>query len=327
MKKITILTRRASVKDFFAKGVRNALRFVRKFLKTGIIDFDMFIYYGHTAVTKSLIEGLREMGAEFDFNPLSAASIGGTVLVLSDVGALKQAIDLKKNGKIATLLAGPNLVELPTERDSILSSPEIDTVIVPSKMTADIYEKLNPALIGRIAVWYAGVDTDYWSPANPPKEKEILVYWKNAPKAFCLEAELILKKEGYKINRVTYGHYSKAEFRKLLRQSACAVFLSITETQGIALAEAWAANTPTVVWDPEIEHYYIRGVKTTSAPYLSKECGVRWKELSELKRLFSGKAFDPKAYSPREWVLENMSNRISAEMLVAISENPNKKTI
>lgn len=327
MKKITILTRPVSIYAFLTKAIRNSLRFSRTFIKTGVVDLDIFIYYGHTAVTKSLVYGMRDNMAEFNFNPFTTESIGNTVIVLNDVQALKQAIQWKKERRIKALLAGPNIVELPTKYNNLILSPEIDLVIVPSEMTVSIYKKLNPCLSGKVVSWYAGVDTAYWRPRNLPekKGKEVIVYWKNAPKAFSLEVELILKHKGYKINRVIYGHYSKARFKRLLERSVFAVFLSISETQGIALAESWAMNVPSIVWDPEIEHYYLRGIQTSAAPYLSKDTGIRWRELEDLELLLSNASLLLEKFSPRDWVMKNMSNKVSSEMLIQICKDINNK--
>jgi len=321
MTKITILTRRVSIKAFLKKGIRNILRFLRTFLKTGIIDFDIFIYCGHTAVTKSLIKGIKETGIKFSFNPFFLRKISDTVVVLSDVGALKQAISWKKRGVIKKLLAGPNILEIPTKYNNILLSPEIDKVLVPSEMTVEIYEKLNPTLKGKVVIWYSGIDEKYWVPKDLPKEKEILVYWKNFSTAFNLEVESVLKNKGYKISRVVYGFYKKSTFKKLLEKSVFAVFLSVTETQGLALAEAWAMDVPTLVWDPEIEHYYLRNIKTTSAPYLTDKTGIRWKELDELEQLLSNNKLNLNKFSPRKWIQKNMTNKNSAEMLIKICDD------
>ena len=44
--------------------------------------------------------------------------------------------------------------------------------------------------------------------------------------------------------------FTPDDFRRLLDEAAIGVFLSTFETQGLALAEAWSMDVPTVVWDP-----------------------------------------------------------------------------
>lgn len=323
MSKITILTHQVSYTDAFAGKIRNVLRFLRAFGKGGIVDLDYLRYGGHVAVTRSLLRGLQTCDVPYNYNPVSIADIGDVVVVLSGVDALRQAIHLKKQGRIKKLLAGPNIVEMPTEHDNLLASPEIDTCLVPSDMTATIYERLTPALIGRVVPWYVGIDETYWDLPTQRRsltDKNVLVYWKNAPKIFCLEVERLLIRYGYQPIRIVYGGYTKDVLRDALQDSIFAVFLSITETQGIALAESWAMDVPTLVWDPEIEHYYLRGVQTTAAPYLSDKTGARWKELGELEALLRQLDTAVHAFSPRSWVMEHMTDRIAAQKLVQLCE-------
>ena len=320
MKKITILTREVSVRAFVVKNIRNFLRFLKYAMK-GFIDTDILLFSGHAAVTKSLIQGLSEMKTDFVYNPVLEKNVSDTVIVVSDMKALNQAIQWKKDGKIKKLLAGPNLLDLPTKYNHALSAKEIDTVLVPSEWVKQVYEKLNPDLAGKIAIWYSGIDEKYWQPARiAPKQKEILVYWKNTtPRSFCLEVESIIKEHGYIVHRIRYGYYTKAHYKKMLDQSTYAVFLSLTESQGLALAEAWAMNVPTIVWDPEMGHPYVHNITVTSAPYLSEQTGIKWKELDEFESILGGSTLVEKSFSPREWVLSHMTDKISARMLVDIS--------
>jgi hypothetical protein len=264
-----------------------------------------------------LVEGLKKIKADFNFNPTKISEVGETVVVLSNIAALQQAVEWKKQGKISKLLAGPNVMELPDDFGNILASPEIDIALVPSQMTSEMYERLNPALKGRIKIWYAGVDEEYWKPfVSQEKKQKVLVYWKNAPKMLGVYAERLLKKYGFKPCRIIFGRYSKSQYKEALSKSSFAIFLSITETQGLALVESWSMNVPTLVWNPKIEHYYIKNLQTTAAPYLSAGTGMEWKELSELEEIIKkipGFLFQ---FKPREWVESNMTDIQSARLLL-----------
>ena len=325
MKKITILTREVSPITALSKRIRNFLRFLKYFMQGGIFDTDIIRLGGHTAVTRSLLNGLKHLGTEYIYNPLSESAVSDTVVVLTDMQALRQAIEWKKNGKIKKLIAGPNLLDLPTKYNKALSAPEIDIVLVPSEWVKEVYGKLDPALSGKLVIWYAGVDTEYWKLANTAaKQKEILVYWKDTtPRSFCLEVESLIKKSNYGVNRIRYGHYNKKHYREMLRRSSFAVFLSLTESQGLALAESWAMNVPTLVWSPEMNHPYVRGIQASSAPYLSKATGTFWKELGELEALLANNAH-LQTYAPSAWVAEHMSDEVSARMFLAICNNTSR---
>jgi len=76
------------------------------------------------------------------------------------------------------------------------------------------------------------------------------------------------------------------------------------------------------VWDPQIEHYYIRGLQTTAAPYLTDATGARWKELGEFEAAV--KNFSAGGFQPRTWVMEHMTDRASAEQLVQLCKATTK---
>src|SRR5690349_22581703 len=87
-------------------------------------------YSGPEAVRDSLLRGLQTHGIYAKLNPFKRTS--DTVVVLSGVQALREALRQKRAGKIHRLLAGPNLVITPTDAEKILLDPLIDYVVVPS---------------------------------------------------------------------------------------------------------------------------------------------------------------------------------------------------
>ncbi len=52
---------------------------------------------------------------------------------------------------------------------------------------------------------------------------------------------------GYKINLIEYGTYTEETYKYVLRRSFFGVWIGTTESQGIALQEALAANVPLIV--------------------------------------------------------------------------------
>jgi hypothetical protein len=103
-------------------------------------------YGGHPAVTRSIISGFKKCKINFNYNPQRVGNLSDNVLVLAGVKTLKQAIYLKKNGYIKKIFAGPNIVTFSNDQNFLLSSPEIDIVIVPSEWVRSIYVKDLPCL-------------------------------------------------------------------------------------------------------------------------------------------------------------------------------------
>jgi len=278
-------------------------------------------YGGHFAVTRSLIEGLSKINANFNYNPGALSEVGETVVVLSGTETLLQAIDWKNKGYIGKLLAGPNLMTVRTKGfREIFSAPEIDICLVPSDWVRVAYEETAPALLGRIRCWYAGVDESYWKPAEElTKDKTVLVYWKTEPAEFNLRVETVLSEHGWNPARIVYGSYTAGHFKDALSKSVFAVFLSRSESQGIALAESWSMDVPTLVWCPR--ELVIEGRKYpvfSSCPYLSDSTGLQWTTACELDQLLKDFPERLTTFQPRRWVLENMTDEISAKKLLEI---------
>jgi hypothetical protein len=272
-------------------------------------------YGGHYALTRSYLDGLHQINAPFNYNPSTMKDVGEVVHVLGDINALKQAIVLKREGQIKKLIAGPTLVVRADDDDNIASSPEIDAYILNSNWTKVAYEEVAPSLVGRTKIWYGGVDHNFWD----PNKKYVLVYWKTESESFCIEIENILRNYGEIPLRIKYGSYKSNDFKNALLQAKYAIFISKFESQGIALAEAWSMNVPTLVWNSKPRHVHNRIYSTISAcPYLTPQTGFEWENLDDLECLLQQMPNLLQHVAPRKWVLENMTDKISATVLVNI---------
>jgi len=279
-------------------------------------------YTGHYGVTRSLIEGLKSTDIIFNYNPKKFKDVYDTVWVLSNIEALQQAIYLRKKEKIKKLIAGPNLMVRSNEYNKILVSPEIDLCIVPSEWVKQAYIEDEPSLTNRIKSWYAGVDTNFWSKSKDQKKntdkQKVLVYWKTENHNFCQSIENLLKKNNWNPICIRYGCYGKNEYKILLSNVKFAIFISRSESQGLALAECWSMNIPTFVWDPN-EPLIINGkmhAQVSAAPYLNKDVGMSWKTLAEFELILNNIKNILPQFNPRTWVLENMSDQICAQLFL-----------
>lgn len=299
----------------FLQNIRNIVSHERIPFKTSQLD-----YGGHQAVTRSLIDGLRNTNCQFNYNPYSIKKVFSNVIVLSNVDALKQAIKLKKKGMICQLFAGPNLMVFSNEYNHVLTSPEIDKIIVPCEWVRVAYEEDEPLLKGKISIWFAGVDENFWKRDKYfPKNKNVVVYCKSESEIFWNEIIRILLNKGWLPQIIQYGHYSRDEYRKLLTNCEFAIFVSRSESQGIALAEAWSMDVPTFVWNPQELIYQQRKFSTvTSCPYLSKETGIEWKTISELDYFLDNFNSLLPSFHPREWLIKHMTDTIAAQNLIAL---------
>ncbi|MBS1986305.1 hypothetical protein JST99_00020 [Candidatus Dependentiae bacterium] len=271
---------------------------------------------GHRQVTESLLRGLAHLEIPFVYNPSRLNQVTEIVIVLADPKALQQAIVLKKKRKIKYLCAGPNIMTRADEHDGILASPEVDICIVPSAWVATAYEEEMPALKGRIRSWFAGVDALYWL-CDKAKiaDNNVLIYWKTESESFVHEIESIARETGFNPIRLRYGHHTAVQYKAVLEQVSLAIFISLSESQGIALAEAWSMNVPTLVWNSGKLHAHGRIYSAVSAsPYLTELTGRMWKSMPELRYLLY--RLSDNFFAPRQWVIEHMTDVVSTRMLL-----------
>jgi glycosyltransferase involved in cell wall biosynthesis len=181
-----------------------------------------------------------------------------------------------------------------------------------------MYVQCAPELAKKIAIWPAGVDTDEWKPQQKNESNTLLFYSKRPEKKLfegCLE---IAKYFGYRAKVLNYGNYSTTEYFNLLINVDFLIHFVEQESQGISLLESWAMDVPTLVWNPGIFQYKNKNYEASSAPYLTEQTGRFFRDLEEFTLLFKQGNLDLSNYSPRNWVLENMTDEKCAQKLVKL---------
>jgi len=318
---LTVLT--APVPATTRRWYQGLRRAIRPLVKPGVPLPYSSPYPGHFALVRSVVEGLREIRADFNFNPQRVGDIGRAVYAPENA-ALVEAAALKRRGRVDYLVAGPVNAMFPDEDGGVLQLPEIDRLIVAGEWMKDFYRDA-PALLAKSVACPCGVDTNFWKPTGAARTKTAVVYWKSGSEAFCAAVEQVVRDAGLEPRRVRSGHgehahFTREAFRALLDEAAVGVFLSAFETQGLALAEAWSMNLPTLAWDPRAETEW-RGrpfVAGSSAPYLTAATGRLWRTLDELPALLRSTLADLDAFQPRRWVLDHMTDAICSAALYRI---------
>jgi hypothetical protein len=271
------------------------------------------------------VEGLVKIGVPAAYNPSTITDLGRVVGVLSSARALRQAIEWKRAGRIDRLLAGPNLVNFPSDEKGLVASPEVDLCVTPSPLVRAMYEEDCPALTGRCVTWPAGVDAEYWRPGGPDR-RGVLIYEK--PTRWSLESSrayaAVLRKRGFEVTTIRYGRYMPDDYRRLLQQSVLMVGFASTESQGLAWAEAWAADVPTLLWRQDTvtfthPRHGVRLYPTSTAPYLTSHTGAFFSGLPSFEEAVDAWAVGTSDYAPRAWVLANMSDEACARQYLALA--------
>lgn len=325
---LTVLT--APVPGRRERLTRELRRGVRRLVKPGVPLPAASPYPGHYALVRSVVEGLRAIGADFTFNPQRMREVGRVVYAPANE-ALLQAAAWKRAGRIDYLVAGPVNALFADETDGILLMPEIDRLIVAHQWQSDFVAGV-PAVHAKCRQCPCGVDAEWWKPAARPDSNLAVVYWKSGDEAFCEQVEAIVRACGLEPRRVRSLHgehaiFAPADYRALLDRSVIGVFLSTFETQGLALAEAWSMDVPTVVWDPRGTAQW-RGrtfQSRSSAPYLTPATGRSFRTIDELEPVLRGALADRASFRPRQWILAHMTDAICSAALLEIIRDGARK--
>jgi hypothetical protein len=283
-------------------------------------------YRGHFAVTRSMVEGLQKIGVHSNYNPKRLDEVGDVVVVSGGFDGLRQAIGWKKTGHIRRLLAGTNLVDFPSEQRELMCAKEIDLLIVPCDWFRDNFITDCPELQGRVTSWPAGVDVTYWRPEPRGCEDQVLIYEKQIigrePVGPVADYVPIIEKRGYRVKLLKYGAYLPDQYLDMLQRSCVLMGFVLNETQGIAWAEAWSVNVPTLLWNQDYVTFKGRTYRASTAPYLTPQTGLFFTSLAEFEIVFERWNNSRNQFHPRQWVLENMSDEVCAKRLCNLAGIP-----
>lgn len=273
---------------------------------------------GPAGVRHNLLSGLDILKAPYFFNP-PACRVTDCVGVLSGIEALAWAIQAKKKGRIRKLLAGPNLVVTPDERDSILADPAIDRVVTPAPWVSQWYASIRPRIATRLVEWPVGVDEQYWSDVREPsgRKYDFVVFSKfqhEKSKSLLQPVTAALSQRSLAYHVLEYGAFQREDFRALLRDSRAMIYLTETESQGIAQFEAWACDVPTLVWSEGTVRWRDYSPAPASAsPYLTPSCGMFFQGPEDFPEVLDKFRQNLSRFEPRKFIQENYTLAKSAQ--------------
>ena len=227
-------------------------------------------------------------------------------------------------------VVGPNLFVTP--RDFPFFLPRLTNYLYlhPSNWTAELWKKYKFDQC-ELKVWPVGIDWEEFNYSAPVERNKVLLYFKNREPELKEKAIRELKNQGFKINLIEYGSYDEETYKSVLRQSFFGVWIGTTESQGIALQEALAANVPLIVLNSRniLDHHrrekydlpkILSEFQATSVPYFDGTCGIVLNDLSELPGAITELNNNYNRFAPREFIKKNLSLEQSAAQLVSFFE-------
>ncbi len=319
-KRILILTDKP--KPLFIK----AFRYLKLVIKEGVIQgaweyvFRSSRFGGSVEIPRNLLQGLQHQSLQFATNVYNSKINYDLIVVVKDIDALKWALVQKQAGLTKQLVVGPFISTLPSDNHSILETPFIDRLIFLCTWHQKIFLNLYQQTQKLSSVWFAGVDPERWRPSlKAAAKKSVLIYKKWPHPTLYTAIENYLKEKEIPFQIIEVGFYEPQDYQKLLDQSLLTLFISHSETQGLAIFESWSMNVPTFHWDPEFMNYYETPYpESSSAPYLTKDLGSSFKDFEDFKNKFLDFYENCYKLQPRKIILEKYTNAHSADLFISI---------
>lgn len=260
-------------------------------------------------VVKNLMKWLDILGYPYLLNhDLNSTK---RLWIHDDFFALKKLSLLKNETK---LIIGPNLYALPRNIPQGISIEKYPH-IMPATWVVDFWKHFW--YHGILDSWPVWIDTEQFSPSWEEKT-HVLIYFKQRKEEDLEQVQKILDTQKIQYTCIRYGSYSESSFQIALRRAKYVIWIGCSESQGIAFSEILSCNIPILVWDTSSlgqslfqgasfiqEELDYEGV--TSAPYFDDSCGIRIFHASELSDSIEQMELLYSQFSPRAYVLKNLS--------------------
>ena len=281
----------------------------------------------------NLVDGLRRAGIQHRTNAFRYAKRHPDEVV----GIVGKGHLLREQRWKNPIVFGPAVFAHPDSDRSVFDSVPVRKILVSCEWMKQMYQQTVKIPVD---VWPSGIDTYSWCP-QPSVEKDIdvIVYDKIRWDREKYVPELLepivaaIAQRGLTCKVIRYGDYEEEEYRQLLFRARSMVFLVEHETQGFAYLQALASGVPILAWDrggywqdPEFFPHKVKFGPVTSVPYWDKRCGLTFSSIAEFPRQFAAflLQLEHGEFSPREYILENLTLERCAEAYVRICTNVTK---
>ncbi len=271
---------------------------------------------GHEGVLLALIRGFKALNIPFTYNKITKQT-KYVILLWADTAQIHKITKLKQKQQI-TVISAPTANGHDYDFQFRFAQTDcIDFSWVASNWVKEFYKsKMDSKYWDKIIVCPSGVDVKPLQISSVPKIfHKCLCYYKGLP--INERITEMLQKRGIEICNIEYGKYTYDDYMRILDDVDFVIFhQDMRETQGLAQAEAWAHNKPTLV------HYVPREFNSNSSPYLTPFTGTFYNSLEDLEKLLDKYIANPcqflKQFQPYSWVYTNMSDSSSLLSLIKL---------
>lgn len=262
-------------------------------------DFYARFFGGHWGVSKSIFIGLIRAKLPFSINtPISKIPLNSRVLLLSGRGQIAPLSDRSD----LTVTVGPNFTSDYKKHALFFREGHVSRLLVPSEWVSKSVRESDLVGWEKIRVWAAATEVPRCFTKLPKQTKaeRILVYMKVPHREILDDVLRLLQNLEKPYFVLRYGRHSRLRYLFTIAKSDLVIYIGATESQGLAMQEAWALGKRTLVFKRDVATIpWIRGLDVNgeemgsiASPYLNDGCGAFWRNIGELRDLLDRPGYE-----------------------------------
>lgn len=167
-----------------------------------------------------------------------------------------------------------------------------------------------------------GVDTNRFINTKPVSERDnVMIYFKHRNQIDLDYIKNFLKNKYINYTVFSYDNkYNEIDYIDYLQNTKYCIWIDAHESQGFALQEALACDVPLLVWNiSSMNQEYgsnYPDLAATTIPYWDNRCGELFYHINEFEIIYSTFIKNLETYTPRKYILENLSIEVCENKLI-----------
>jgi hypothetical protein len=279
---------------------------------------------GPSAVWSSVLQGMRRLNQHFTIYTRTN-KVGVWInkkstrwIILNWTGNSETLISFLSKINSPKVILGPN-INLDDKLIAYLKNKKqvYSNFLTPSDFVSKNLIRSTHGQI-KITTWAAGVEYRLFTPGDTEKKFQIGVYVKGSLSNQDI-THIKQLKEHFRQDLVVieYGKYTPPEYISILKKLKVVFWFGGTESQGLALLEAWSAGVPTIVRYRKSSFDINHPSEIAFAPYNDEKTGGFFEENDSVEEIVD-KFYSRPDVDPREKILSEFTNELTTRNLLEL---------
>lgn len=223
---------------------------------------------------------------------------------------------------------GPHFSVFPDNKINILLNQSNYIYIQPSMQAVLAWKRYNLPL--NLECFPFPVNTNKFKPLGNTRTNFFIYYKRRHPTELQILLDYITSKtqDTFRIFDYCKG-YNEDDYLAYIQTCKYGIILDAHESQGFAIQEALSCNIPLLVWSTQTMSQEWNGnsytytnnegnIPSITIPYWNAQCGEFFYNYNNLDTTYNKFIRNLQTYTPREYILENLSSSICTIRFIAL---------